>query len=101
LDENNKSAAESGDPIVDTAPPPARAQFLNVIESIFSGMARAIIQNSDYRSVDEAKGAIDRDFDARNRHLREHRGAQAKESVVGSSAVGVRGGELRKDPGFR
>lgn len=37
-----------------TAPLPKRAQFLNVIESVFSGMARAVIQNSDYASVDEA-----------------------------------------------
>jgi hypothetical protein len=44
---------------VDTAPLPARAQFLNVIESIFSGMARATIHNSNYQSVTEAKAAID------------------------------------------
>jgi hypothetical protein len=37
---------------------PARAQFLNVIESVFSGTARAIIHNSDYKSVDETKRAI-------------------------------------------
>jgi len=57
---------------VDTAPLPARAQFLNVIESIFSGMARAIIHNSNYQSVAEAKAAIDRYFDERNRHFCEH-----------------------------
>jgi hypothetical protein len=50
IEENNKAAVVSGGPIVDTAPLPARAQFLNVIESIFSGMARAIIHNSNYRS---------------------------------------------------
>ena len=50
IEENNKAAVASGGPIVDTAPLPARAQFLNVIESIFSGMARAIIHNSNYRS---------------------------------------------------
>ena len=72
IEENNKAAAESGGPLVETAPLPARAQFLNVIESIFSGMARAIIHNSDYGSVDEAKAAIDRYFDERNRHFREH-----------------------------
>jgi transposase len=54
IEENNKAAGPSGGPIVDTAPLPARAQFLNVIESIFSGMARAIIHNSNYRSVEEA-----------------------------------------------
>jgi hypothetical protein len=31
-----------------------------VIESVFSGMARSIIHNSDYKTLDEAKAAIDR-----------------------------------------
>jgi transposase len=52
--------------IVKTAPLPSRAQFLNVIESVFSGMARAIIHNSDYQSVDECKKAIDLYFEERN-----------------------------------
>ena len=47
------------------------AQFLNVIESVFSGMARAIIHNSDYKSVDEAKAAIDRYFAERNDYFRQ------------------------------
>jgi hypothetical protein len=51
---------------------PARAQFLNVIESIFSGMARAIIQNSNYASVDEAKGSIDEYFEERNTYFKDH-----------------------------
>ena len=42
-------------PAVALAPLPAGAQFLNVIESVFSGMARAIIANSDYQSIDEAR----------------------------------------------
>ncbi len=50
--------------------PPSRAQFLNVIESVFSGMARAIIHNSDYQSVEEAMEAIDRYFRERNEHFR-------------------------------
>jgi transposase len=72
IEENNKAAADSNRTLVETAPLPARAQFLNVIESIFSGMARAIIHNSDYGSVDEAKAAIDRYFEERNRHFFEH-----------------------------
>jgi hypothetical protein len=48
------------------APLPTGAQFLNVIESVFSGMARAIIHNSDYKSVSECKSAIDRYFAERN-----------------------------------
>jgi hypothetical protein len=34
-------------PHVELAPLPARAQFLNVIESVFDRMARTIIHNSD------------------------------------------------------
>jgi hypothetical protein len=41
---------------------PAQAQFLNVIESVFSGMARAVIHNSDYASVADAQAAITRYF---------------------------------------
>jgi hypothetical protein len=61
-----------GGPIVETVPLPSGAQFLNVIESIFSGMARSIIHNSDYKTLDEAKGAIDRYFADRNRHFVRH-----------------------------
>ena len=53
-------------PIVELAPLPSSAQFLNVIESVFSGMAKAIIHNSDYQSVDECKRAIDKYFSERN-----------------------------------
>src|SRR5262249_32998680 len=53
-------------PRVELAALPSAAQFLNVIESVFSGMARAVIHNSDYSSVDECKQAIDRDFHERN-----------------------------------
>ena len=87
IEENNEAAAASGGPIVDTAPLPARAQFLNVIESIFSGMARAIIHNSNYRSVEEAKGAINRYFDERNRHFREHPRRAGKEESEARSGV--------------
>jgi hypothetical protein len=74
VDEINESAyrAEHGTPIVELAPLPSCAQFLNVIESVFSGMARAIIHNSDYASVQAAKAAIDRYFAERNDHFRAH-----------------------------
>jgi hypothetical protein len=62
--------AEHGTPLVELAPLPACAQFLNVIESVFSGMSRAIIQNSDYESVEAAKAAIDRHFADRNAYFR-------------------------------
>jgi len=59
-------------PLVAVAPLPSRAQFLNVIESVFSGMARAIIHNSNYKSRDDAILAIDRYFAERNRYFKEH-----------------------------
>ena len=69
LDEINQQATQSGFPIVNTAPLPAGAQFLNVIESVFSGMAKGIIHNSDYPSAEAAKDAIDRYFKERNDHF--------------------------------
>jgi transposase len=68
IDLHNASAQK---PVVETAPLPSGAQFLNVIESVFSGMARAIIHNSDYKNTDEAKGAINRYFQERNAHFQE------------------------------
>jgi hypothetical protein len=59
-------------PTVKLAPLPSRAQFLNVIESVFSGLSASIIQNSDYASLDEAKIAVDRYFADRNDHFRKH-----------------------------
>lgn len=59
-------------PIVKLAPLPSKSQFLNVIESVFSGMAVAIIQNSNYESLSDAKDAIDRYFKDRNEHFLKH-----------------------------
>jgi transposase len=59
-------------PLVELAPLPASAQFLNIIESVFSGLARAVIHNSDYQSVDECKKAIDQYFEERNRAFTEN-----------------------------
>lgn len=59
-------------PIIKFAPLPKNAQFMNVIESVFSGMAKAIIHNSDYSSVDECKGAIDRYFYDRNSYFKKN-----------------------------
>jgi hypothetical protein len=66
---HNATAIQRALPIVKTAPLPAGAQFLNVIESVFSGMARAIIHNSDYASVEHAKNAIEMYFSERNAHF--------------------------------
>jgi hypothetical protein len=68
----SSDGARAASGTVETAPLPARAQFLNVIESIFSGMSRAVIQNSDYQSVDDAKAAVDQYFNERNAHFKDH-----------------------------
>jgi hypothetical protein len=57
-------------PYVELAPLPASAQFLNVIESVFSGMAKAILHCSDYESVEACKAAIDTYFAERNAFFR-------------------------------
>ena len=64
--------ATNGTPAIALVPLPASAQFLNVIESVFSGMARAIIHNSDYGSVEECKACIDRYFLERNQYYTAH-----------------------------
>ena len=80
LKELNKHAKPDGYPVIKTAPLPAGAQFLNVIESVFSGMARAIIHNSDYPSVEAAKEAIDVYFSERNAHFSKHPKRRGKRS---------------------
>lgn len=71
IEEHNAGAQAAGRPRVETAPLPAGAQFLNVIESIFSGMAKAIIHNSNYPSVDAVRTAIDGYFTKRNQQFRD------------------------------
>src|SRR5262245_12388846 len=63
----NGWAAHDGAPHIEILPLPAQAQFLNVIESVFSGMARAVIHNSDYGTVADAQAAITRYLQDRNR----------------------------------
>lgn len=59
-------------PKVEFAPLPAGAQFLNVIEAVFSGMARAVIHNSNYASIGDAKAALDGYLADRNRRFIEN-----------------------------
>jgi transposase len=59
-------------PQVKLVPLPSCPQFLNVIESVFSGMARAIIHNSDFPSLEAAQKAIDKYFAERNEHFSKH-----------------------------
>ena len=74
IEEVNKPEFRSvhNSPMVELAPLPASAQFLNLIESVFSGLAKAVIHNSDYGSLDECMAAIDRHFKDRNEHFLQH-----------------------------
>ncbi len=76
-------------PTVKLAPLPSGAQFLNVIESVFSGMARAIIHNSNYQSVNECKKAIDRYFFERNQYFKENP-KRAGNKIWGKERTAVR-----------
>lgn len=57
-------------PVIKLAPLPASTQFLNVIESVFAGLAKAVIHNSDYISVDACKDAINLHFRQRNQDFK-------------------------------
>ena len=82
-----KLNAERARPQIELAPLPSSAQFLNVIEAVFSGMARAIIHNSDYQDVDECREAIDAYFpDQRNQYFRAHP-KRARNYLMGRRAV--------------
>lgn len=72
IETGNKRIQTLPGPLVALAPLPAGAQFLNVIEAVFSGMSRAIIHNSNYATKDEAKTAIDRYFFERNEYFQKH-----------------------------
>jgi hypothetical protein len=69
IEEHNLSGRQ---PAVDLVPLPARAQFLNVIESVFSGMPWAIIHNTSYKTADEVRASIDRYFREKNQHFKDN-----------------------------
>jgi transposase len=102
LEKLNQEAARDHYPIVKTAPLPAGAQFLNVIESVFSGMARAIIHNSDYPSIEAAKDAIGLYFAERNGHFSKHP-RRAGQKIWGKERVPSEflEGQNCKDPLYR
>lgn len=98
----NADAVRDGFPIIETAPLPAGAQFLNVIESIFSGMSRAIIHNSDYPSLDAAQNAINRYFRERNKYFSLNP-RRAGDKIWGKERVPSKfqEGQNCKDPTYR
>ena len=89
-------------PLVRLAPLPSRAQFLNVIESVFSGLAAAVIENSDYASVEEAVAAIDLHIADRNRYFRKHP-KRAGNRIWGKERVppAFREGQNCRNPRYR
>lgn len=70
IDAHNQVAVENSRPLVELVPLPASAQFLNVIESVFSGMARSIIHGSNYETREDAVEAINLYFEERNANFR-------------------------------
>ena len=68
----NAKVTIGGGVFIETAPLPSGAQFLNVIESVFSGMSRAIIHHSNYSSIEAAKDAINMYISERNDHYRKY-----------------------------
>jgi len=67
---NARTRADCLGPTVQFVPLPSSAQFLNVIEAVFSGMRRAVIHFSDYQSEEEVKAAISQHFRERNEFFR-------------------------------
>lgn len=57
-------------PHIEVVPLPSRSQFLNVIESVFGGMKKAVICNSDYSTPLEMQEAIALHFEDRNQYYR-------------------------------
>jgi transposase len=89
-------------PHVELIPLPSSAQYLNIIESVYSRMAKAIIHNSDYQSVEEAMTAIDRYFLERNDYFQKNP-KRAGNKIWGQEQVACEFSESNncKDPKYR
>jgi len=89
IDDHNKIS----NPKIKLAPLPSSTQFLNVIKSVFAGLARAFIHNSDYSSTDECKEAISLHFTKRNADFRNNP-KRAGRKIWGREVVKARFSEL-------
>jgi transposase len=69
---NLKTTEAKEGPLITLVPLPSRSQFLNVIESVFGTMKKAVIHHSDYQSAHEMKSAISLHFRERNAYFREN-----------------------------
>lgn len=63
---NQETVLQTKGPIIEFIPLPSCSQFLDIIESVFSGMKSAVIHHSDYQSKEEMKTAISIHFQDRN-----------------------------------
>jgi transposase len=68
----NAVTVNGSGPLIEIVPLPASAQFLNVIEAVFSAMKRAVIHSSDYQSEEEMKNAISTHFRERNEFFKQN-----------------------------
>lgn len=92
----------NGTPVVALVPLPSCAQFLNVIESVFSGMAKAIIHNSDYATAEECKIAIDLYLAERNVYFQNNPKRAGKKNWGKERVLSVFSlSNNCKDPGYR
>ena len=67
LRRNNKWATKQGSrPAIHVTLLSSKSQFLNVIVSVFGGMKKAVIHNSDYLSKKEIEIAMNCHFEERN-----------------------------------
>jgi transposase len=73
LDAFNAETLRGGvGPVIELVPLPRSAQFLDVLEAVFSGMKRAVVHHSDYQTVAELKAAISAHFSERNAFFKEN-----------------------------
>ena len=69
---NLKTQKTNDGPLITLVPLPSRSQFLNVIESAFGVMKKAVIHHSDYQNAHEMKSSISRHFRERNAYFKDN-----------------------------
>jgi transposase len=67
---NAKTTETKEGPLITLVPLPSRSQFLNVIESAFAVMKKAVIHHSDYRNTQDMKSAISQHIRERIAHFK-------------------------------
>src|SRR5260370_30016196 len=68
----NDWAEYDGAPTIDLAPLPSRAHFLNVIESVFSGMSPAGSHNSQFVDLSRARNPLAFYFGSTKKFFNKH-----------------------------